>query len=348
MSGFTGAGYPKAVPSALGAPHRAAKTPQATPFASACGRAPRRRRNSTAPWPRWTASKCACPTSPTPPAAPRSTADTCSTWTSTCRTWRNSLWFGFLGKLDVAVVEVAGVLPDGRLIPSSSIGNNKTWLDQADKGDPRGETRGTTPGLEGMHDIYYGTDVPPNRKPIQMTEPHQRIGEPYLRCDPGQGDCGGEDPPARPQFGVCRARRYFGAHRRPHHRILPPGSEAGALAQGPPAAAVGRGATSPTRCWPASTPGRSRTSRPTRRYCRTACWTCCAQASWPAHRPTALSLSPSAMQDFNDHIDYYQRAHRAAPPGNQQPPRADTPHGPDCDERHDRGRHLRQRETRRT
>ena len=43
------------------------------------------------------------------------------------------VWFGFLGKLDVAVVEVAGVLPDGRLIPSSSVGNNKTWLDQADK-----------------------------------------------------------------------------------------------------------------------------------------------------------------------------------------------------------------------
>ena len=28
------------------------------------------------------------------------------------------VWFGFLGHLDVAVIEVAGVLPDGRLIPS--------------------------------------------------------------------------------------------------------------------------------------------------------------------------------------------------------------------------------------
>ncbi len=37
-------------------------------------------------------------------------------------------WFGFLGNLDVAVVEVAGVTPDGHLIPSTSIGNNKTWL----------------------------------------------------------------------------------------------------------------------------------------------------------------------------------------------------------------------------
>ncbi|MGN0063733.1 MAG: propionyl-CoA--succinate CoA transferase, partial [Nocardioides sp.] len=42
-------------------------------------------------------------------------------------------WFGFYGKLDVAVVEVAAVLPDGLLVPSSSVGNNKTWLEQADK-----------------------------------------------------------------------------------------------------------------------------------------------------------------------------------------------------------------------
>ena len=42
------------------------------------------------------------------------------------------VWFGFFGKLDVAVIEVAGILPDGSLIPSTSIGNNKTWLDLAD------------------------------------------------------------------------------------------------------------------------------------------------------------------------------------------------------------------------
>ena len=40
-------------------------------------------------------------------------------------------WQGFLGPLDTAVVEVAGVREDGSLIPSSSVGNNKTWLDRA-------------------------------------------------------------------------------------------------------------------------------------------------------------------------------------------------------------------------
>ena len=92
------------------------------------------------------------------------------------------VWFGFLGHLDVAVVEVAGVLPDGRLIPSTSVGNNKTWLEQADKIIL--EVNAEQPeALDGMHDIYYGTDRPPNRKPIPMVRPDDRIGSPYLNVD---------------------------------------------------------------------------------------------------------------------------------------------------------------------
>ena len=93
------------------------------------------------------------------------------------------MWFGFYGNLDVAVVEVAAILPNGLLVPGSSVGNNKTWLDQADKvvlevnsWQPR--------DLEGFHDIYYGTRLPPYRAPIQLTHPMQRIGDPYLRVDP--------------------------------------------------------------------------------------------------------------------------------------------------------------------
>jgi succinyl-CoA:acetate CoA-transferase len=92
------------------------------------------------------------------------------------------VWFGFLGKLNVAVVEVAGILEDGRLIPSSSLGNNKTWLDQADKVILEVNSRQPL-ALEGMHDVYYGTERPPNRKPIPMTRPGDRIGDPYLRVD---------------------------------------------------------------------------------------------------------------------------------------------------------------------
>lgn len=94
-------------------------------------------------------------------------------------------WFGFLGKLDMAVVEVAGILPDGRLIPSTSVGNNKTWLDLADKVII--EVNSAQPmGLDGMHDIYFGTALPPDRKPIPLLHPGDRIGEPYLRVDPAK------------------------------------------------------------------------------------------------------------------------------------------------------------------
>ena len=95
------------------------------------------------------------------------------------------VWFGFLGHLDVAVIEVAGILPDGRLIPSTSVGNNKTWLEQADKIIL--EVNSAQPAeLEGMHDIYYGTAIPPRRVPINMTHADDRIGQPYLRVDPAK------------------------------------------------------------------------------------------------------------------------------------------------------------------
>lgn len=94
-------------------------------------------------------------------------------------------WFGFLGKLDIAVVEVSGILEDGRLIPSSSIGNNKTWLDQADKIILE-VNAWQNPLLEGMHDIYYGTSLPPHRQPIPLTRSGDRIGEPYFKIDPNK------------------------------------------------------------------------------------------------------------------------------------------------------------------
>ena len=92
------------------------------------------------------------------------------------------VWFGFLGKLNVAVVEVSAILEDGRLVPSSSLGNNKTWLDQADKVILE-VNRWQPQGLEGMHDIYYGTNLPPHRHPIPLIHPQDQIGEPYLRVD---------------------------------------------------------------------------------------------------------------------------------------------------------------------
>jgi succinyl-CoA:acetate CoA-transferase len=92
-------------------------------------------------------------------------------------------WQGFLGPLDTAVVEVSGIRPDGALVPSSSVGNNKTWLDRA-RHVILEVNSWQNAALEGMHDIYYGTALPPDRVPIPLVRPDQRIGEPYFRCDP--------------------------------------------------------------------------------------------------------------------------------------------------------------------
>ncbi len=90
---------------------------------------------------------------------------------------------GFFGHLDVALVEVAGITADGTLIPSSSVGNNTTWIDLADRVIL--EVNSWQPiDLEGMHDIYYGTALPPHRTPIQIRKPADRIGAPYLHCPP--------------------------------------------------------------------------------------------------------------------------------------------------------------------
>ena len=93
------------------------------------------------------------------------------------------VWEGFFGHLDVALVEVAGITADGELIPSSSVGNNKTWIDMADRVIL--EVNSWQPiELEGMHDIYYGTALPPHREPLQIRHPSDRIGVPYLHCPP--------------------------------------------------------------------------------------------------------------------------------------------------------------------
>ena len=76
------------------------------------------------------------------------------------------------------------ITADGELIPSSSVGNNKTWIDLADRVIL--EVNSWQPiELEGMHDIYYGTALPaePPADP-DPARPSDRIGVPYLRCPP--------------------------------------------------------------------------------------------------------------------------------------------------------------------
>jgi succinyl-CoA:acetate CoA-transferase len=83
-------------------------------------------------------------------------------------------------ELDMAVIEVTAVLPDGALVPSASIGVNRTWLERAEKVIL--EVNSWQPAqLEGMHDVYYGLEAPPRRQPIPLVNPGQRIGTPYFK-----------------------------------------------------------------------------------------------------------------------------------------------------------------------
>src|SRR3989344_5675794 len=215
------------------------------------------------------------------------------------------VWFGFLGKLDVAVVEVAGVLPDGRLIPSSSVGNNKTWLDQADKIILE-VNAWHHPGLEGMHDIYYGTDVPPHRKPIPMTRPDERIGEPYLRCDPSkviavvmtnQPDrnsvyAAPDDTSNRIAGHIIELLQHEVKKGRLPKDLLPVQAGVGNIANAVRAGLNNGPFENLTAYTEVLQDGMLDMLR---------------SGTLASASATALSLSPAAMQDFNERIDYYKQ-----------------------------------------
>jgi succinyl-CoA:acetate CoA-transferase len=182
MSGFTGAGYPKAVPAAL-----ARRVTDATA---------RGERFSVGVW---TGASTApdldgalaavdgidlrMPYQSDPVSRAKINAGSMDYLDMHLSHVAQTVWEGFFGHLDVALVEVAGINADGNLIPSSSVGNNKTWIDLADRVILEVNTWQPSE-LEGMHDIYYGTALPPHRTPIQIIRPADRIGVPYLACPP--------------------------------------------------------------------------------------------------------------------------------------------------------------------
>ena len=95
----------------------------------------------------------------------------------------NQIAYGFFGKLDWAVIEVAGITADGELIPSSSVGLNRTYLERADK-IVLEVNQWQTEDLYGLHDVYYGTEaMPPNRQPIPITAAGDLIGQKTLKVD---------------------------------------------------------------------------------------------------------------------------------------------------------------------
>jgi succinyl-CoA:acetate CoA-transferase len=182
MSGFTGSGYPKVVPLALAERmdrcHAAGEGFQIRLLTGA----------STAPeldgaLARVDGIALRLPFQADPEARQRINAGTLEYIDTHLSHVAQHTWFGFYGDVDTAVVEVSAIREDGSLVPSTSVGNNKTWLDLAKKVII--EVNDWHPlEVDGMHDVYYGTALPPHRKPIPLIHPDDRIGETSLRCDP--------------------------------------------------------------------------------------------------------------------------------------------------------------------
>lgn len=90
--------------------------------------------------------------------------------------------YGFLGKIDVAIIEAIAITEDGGIVPSTSVGISPHAVKYADKVIVEINTSQSME-LEGVHDIYM-TENPPHRKPIPIVSSGDRIGKTYIECDP--------------------------------------------------------------------------------------------------------------------------------------------------------------------
>jgi acetyl-CoA hydrolase len=90
--------------------------------------------------------------------------------------------YGFLGRVDWAVVEACDVTETGEITLTSSVGAAPTFCRVADKILIEWN-RFHPPGLRGFHDIYEPED-PPHRQPVPILRPEDRIGAPTIKVDP--------------------------------------------------------------------------------------------------------------------------------------------------------------------
>lgn len=89
---------------------------------------------------------------------------------------------GFYGEFDLAIVEASGITADGKIIPAMGIGHANEAVKAAKKVIIE-VNFAQNAKLENMHDIVADLGVPPHRKPIPLVGPFDRIGSPYLECD---------------------------------------------------------------------------------------------------------------------------------------------------------------------
>ncbi|SHD78686.1 acetyl-CoA hydrolase/transferase family protein [Schnuerera ultunensis] len=92
--------------------------------------------------------------------------------------------YDFMGHIDIALVEAIAIREDGGIIPSTSVGNSNIYIEKAEKVVI--ELNISQPlELEGIHDIY-SPDNPPFRKEIPIYKSGDRIGTTYIPCNPNK------------------------------------------------------------------------------------------------------------------------------------------------------------------
>ncbi|MDR2385272.1 MAG: succinate CoA transferase [Tannerella sp.] len=92
------------------------------------------------------------------------------------------LRYGFLGKVDIAIIEAADVTEYGEIILTEGVGIAPTICRLANKIIIE-LNRFHPKEIKGMHDIYEPAD-PPSRREIPVYTPSDRIGTPYLKVAP--------------------------------------------------------------------------------------------------------------------------------------------------------------------
>ena len=94
------------------------------------------------------------------------------------------LRYGFLGKLDFALIEAADITENGEIVLTTSVGITPTLVEKADKIII--ELNEHHPAkIIGMHDLYEPIN-PPYRKAIPVYNPNDKIGSATLKVDPNK------------------------------------------------------------------------------------------------------------------------------------------------------------------
>ena len=92
------------------------------------------------------------------------------------------LRYGFMGKVNVAIIEACEVTPDGKIYLTAAGGIAPTICRLADQIIIELNAAHSKNAM-GLHDVYEPLD-PPYRRDIPIYKPSDRIGLPYVQVDP--------------------------------------------------------------------------------------------------------------------------------------------------------------------